>query len=105
MTYALYLGSTAAKASRVERPARLGFLVGDETWFFADEQWADRDLYLSVAALDLAGNESARTEPVLLRRAPSGCSTSRPSSFGTIAWALLALVAQALRGRARRAAR
>ena len=72
LTYALYLGSTAAKARQVERPARLGFLEGDETWFYAGEAWADRDLYLSVAALDLAGNESARTEPVLLRRAPSG---------------------------------
>jgi hypothetical protein len=72
LTYAFYLGATAGQARQVENPARYGILEDGETWFFANEKWAERDMYISVAAVDLAGNLSARTEPVLLRRGALG---------------------------------
>jgi uncharacterized protein (TIGR03382 family) len=102
LTYALYLGASAQKARQSEVPARLGLLENGETWFFADDAWAERDMYLSVAALDFAGNQSTRTEPVLLRRGPSGCSASGSSAFGTLGWALLLLAVEAFRRRTKR---
>lgn len=101
LTYALYLGASAQKARQSELPARLGLLEAGETWFFADDVWAERDMYLSVAALDFAGNQSTRTEPVLLRRGPSGCSAARSSAFGALGWTLLLLAADAFRRRAK----
>jgi uncharacterized protein (TIGR03382 family) len=102
LTYALYLGASAQKARQSETPASLGLLENGETWFFAADAWAERDMYLSVAALDFAGNQSTRTEPVLLRRGPSSCSASGSSAFGTLGWALLVLAAHASRRRTKR---
>jgi hypothetical protein len=98
LTYAVFVQGSAERARNAEQPARLALLAGSQVSFFLDEAWADRDVWVSVAALDLAGNPSERTEPMMVHSGSGSCRIApgvRP--FGVLAWIALALVAVRLR--------
>jgi len=101
LTYALYLGSTPEAAREAMEPARFGVLESGETWFFAADAWADRDVFISIATLDFAGNESERTDPIRIHSAPDGCHATGSPRLGSLAWIITALLVCSLRGRRR----
>jgi hypothetical protein len=82
-------------------PARLGVLENGETWFFAADAWADRDVFISISTLDFAGNESERTDPIRIHSAPDGCHATGSPHLGSLAWMITALLVCSLRGRRR----
>jgi hypothetical protein len=98
LTYAIYFGSTAEAARTASEPERFSLLENGRAWFFADDAWADRDVYLSVATLDFAGNQSERTEPIRIHTAPAGCEIAH-ARVGELAWIAAALLACAVRAR------
>jgi hypothetical protein len=98
LTYAVFVQGSAERARSAELPARLALLAGGQVSLFLDEVWAERDVWVSVAALDLAGNPSERTEPMMMHSGSGSCRivpAVRP--FGVLAWIALALVAVRLR--------
>jgi hypothetical protein len=65
-----------------------------------DHDWAGADAFISVSALDMAGNESPRSEPYQVNSAASGCAVSfhhRRSSVSITALLALAGLACARR--------
>jgi hypothetical protein len=107
VSYAVYLERSAGEA----RAATMPFLLLHSPVVFGDgplsqiislsHDWADADAFISVSALDMAGNESPRTEPYQVNAAESGCAVSlhrRRSSVSVIALLALAGLAWARRG-------
>jgi hypothetical protein len=106
LTYALYVGASADAArttSQVER-----FVLIDsagEISFNASYDWTESDMFLSVSTLDYAGNESARSAPIQIHSAASGCRIVSRSSFGSFAWVIAAMTWHMTRRRRKATAR
>jgi hypothetical protein len=51
-----------------------------------------RDIYVSVSALDFAGNESPRTDPIRIHTGSGGCAASKGTHRGWFdaGWLVLA---------------
>jgi hypothetical protein len=61
VTYAVYLERSAEQA----RTASTAFaLLTGHTGTFVDAAWVDSDAFIAVSAIDFAGNESPRSEPL-----------------------------------------
>jgi hypothetical protein len=102
LTYALYLGSSEGRARSAQRPERFGLMVQEaDVSFFADDRWIENDVWLSVASVDFAGNESERTEPVQIHAGSSGCHAGGRARLASFGWVLAALAGIALRTRRR----
>jgi hypothetical protein len=100
LTYAVFIGETAEEARTTTRVERYTLLEsGDQTWIPASFEWSESDLYFAVSTLDHAGNESPRTEPILIHSAPSGCSVAYGADVSSAVWVFAALVWHAKRRR------
>jgi hypothetical protein len=80
ITYAIFLGSSQAEVTTSAVPD--GFFVRDNgtLWRFADEAEGERDIWVVVAAIDLAGNVGPRSTPMQIHASSSGCRVAPPSS-------------------------
>jgi hypothetical protein len=80
LVYVLFLGSTAEEAAGKADADRLQAIDSpfDETFFeiLEDSSW-DRDVFVSVAAVDQSGNISKRTKPIQIHSNDEGCIMSR----------------------------
>jgi hypothetical protein len=109
VTYAVYLERSAAEARAATTPFRLlrtPMLLSDGSLsqnISLDHGWADADAFISVSALDVAGNESPRSEPYQVNAAASGCAVSLHHRRSSVS--VTALLALAGLTRARRRAR
>jgi hypothetical protein len=93
LTYAVYLERSAEQA----RTASTAFaLLTGHTGTFVDASWIDSDAFIAVSAIDSAGNESPRSEPLRVSGS-GGCAIQthrhhRPVvgialfAFGILAW-------------------
>jgi hypothetical protein len=100
LTYALYLGSSEGRARSAPRPERFGLMVQPaDVSFFADEGWIEDDVWLSVASVDFAGNESERTDPVQVHAGSSACRAGGRARLASFGWVLAVLAGLALRAR------
>jgi hypothetical protein len=103
LTYALYLGSSEGRARSAQRPERFGLMVQQaDVSFFADDGWIEDDVWLSVASVDFAGNESERTEPIQIHAGSSACRAGGRARLASFGWVLAVLAGLALRARRRR---
>jgi hypothetical protein len=71
VTYAVYLERSAEEA----RTATTAFalLTGGYMGTFVDAAWVDSDAFIAVSAIDFAGNESPRSEPLQISGS-GGCA-------------------------------
>jgi hypothetical protein len=94
-TYAIYLERSAAEARAATMPfvlLRSPMLLSDGSLLHAisvDHDWADADAFISVSALDMAGNESPRTEPYRVNAATNGCAVSLHRRRSSVSVAVL----------------
>jgi hypothetical protein len=96
LIYFVYLEKTAEEA----RTASTAFvlLAGPHALStFVDASWTDSDAFITVSAIDFAGNESPRSEPYQVNARASGCAIEmhrrRPPAvaamlaiFSVLAW-------------------
>ncbi|WP_437820160.1 hypothetical protein [Sorangium sp. So ce1078] len=108
LVYAVYVGFSPEQALTKSQPD--AWLQGDSMFLYVDEDHVGRDVYIAVAAIDEAGNESARSEVLQVEHEASGCAFARSSTpRAALVMLLLAAVAPlrraARRGRAVRGLR
>jgi MYXO-CTERM domain-containing protein len=105
LTYAVYVGYTAEEARQEQEITHLLF-PSPTLWTLTLEPLSAADVYVAVSAIDMAGNESERSEPVKINDQPKkddGCTVSRPSpSSSTLALLGLALAGLLVRRLRRR---
>jgi hypothetical protein len=100
LTYAMYIGESAQAALTTTQVERFLLLNGQEELIFREHyDWSDRDMFVSVSALDHAGNESARTEPVQINSASFGCRIGRGAERSSFAWILALIIWRVTRPR------
>jgi hypothetical protein len=82
VAYLVYLERSADAARTTRTPFALVHESGNinATTLFVplDESWVDSDAFVSVSAIDWAGNESPRTEPRPANSGGIGCAVSLP---------------------------
>lgn len=81
LTYALFVGETAEEVNTALTPD--GFFFQDRggaVWRDAVESEGDRDIWVTLVTIDLAGNVSPRATPMQIHSASSGCRVARRSS-------------------------
>ncbi len=78
MVYALYFGESEGDVRNATTP--YAYLM--DFRLNVDDAWMDKDAFIAVAALDHAGNESARSEPYRVNAGSDGegCSVERRST-------------------------
>jgi hypothetical protein len=100
LTYAMYIGESAEAARTTTQVERFLVQSGQEDLILRESyDWTERDMFVSVSALDHAGNESHRTEPVQINHAPSGCRIGRDTGLSSFAWILALIMWRAARQR------
>lgn len=97
MSYVLYLGRSADEVSVATEPD--GFYLRDHSgavWRFANRSEGNQDIWVAVAAVDLAGNVGERSESMQIHTASAGngCVVGRsmPSAANTLVLVGLALL-------------
>jgi hypothetical protein len=107
LAYAVYLATSAEAAATASTPYVL--LAGPSALPFIMGSWSEDDsAYITVSAMDFAGNESPRSAPVLVHQGTNttacACAIPMHRGNGTTAAAGLALLAMlaTVRRRARR---
>lgn len=109
LVYAVYLATSKAKAATAPVPEILLQVseFGDPAlWTLLDDQWSDSDAWLSISALDAAGNESPRTDPIRVNSESGACTLGtrrRGGGFQLAAFVLAACAAVMRRVTKRRA--
>lgn len=100
MTYALFVASSENGATSTM--AADSFIVrdGTEIWRFGDEAEGDSDIWVSVAAIDLAGNVGPRSAAMQIHTAESGCRVAPGNATSTAL--LVTLLGLTLAWRSRR---
>ena len=99
LVYAVYLATSKAKAATAPVPEILLEVseFGDPSlWTLLDDKWSDSEAWLSISALDAAGNESPRTEPIRVNSESGGCTLGtrrRGGGFQLAAFVLAACAA------------
>jgi hypothetical protein len=76
LVYAVYLGTTRERAATAVRPDYVLRATGNQLWALVPDRWTHDEAYVSLSALDLAGNESPRSEPVKVGEDDGACSLS-----------------------------
>jgi len=111
VTYAVYLEKSADEARTTATPFVLlqappsPSAGGYGLHVSVDASWTDSDAYIAVSALDLAGNESARSEPFQVNASGVGCAVQtrrRHPPFVSMTLAATAVLAWARRRTRRR---
>jgi hypothetical protein len=93
LTYAIYVGYTAEQARDAEEISHLAYASPD-LWATTLLPLSPADVYVSVSAIDMAGNESERSDPAKIHDEPEGddgCAVARPNARGS--WLALLSVA------------
>ena len=98
LTYAIYLEKSADEARTAPTPfglfARPLLTDGNHMLITSIEpSWLDSDAFVTLSVLDLAGNESARSEPWQVGREGSGCAIKTRSRHRPVVASTLALLA------------
>lgn len=101
LVYAVYVGFSPAQARTKAQPD--AWLDGDAMLLYVDEDHVGRDVYITVSAIDEAGNESERSEVLQVEHEASGCAFARRSTPKAALVMLLLAVVAPLRRAARRA--
>jgi hypothetical protein len=81
LTYAIYVEKSAEAARHATQPFAL--LIGALNLHVdLESSWMDSTAYIAVSAIDMAGNESVRSEPLLVNGNERGCACAIPKRHG-----------------------
>jgi hypothetical protein len=94
MTYALFVASSENGATSATSADSFIVRDGTEIWRFGDEAEGDSDIWVSVAAIDLAGNVGPRSAAMQIHTAETGCRVAPGNVTSTVL--LMALLGFAL---------
>jgi hypothetical protein len=103
LVYAVYVGETARQAQAAQAPlAILTTIMPGELLTFVSANFDERDVFVTVSAIDMAGNESVRSEARQVNSAPSsGCGAARSRANLFAALPIAALLAWLFRKKRR----
>ncbi|MDD9934281.1 MAG: hypothetical protein OXT09_11800, partial [Myxococcales bacterium] len=102
LVYAIYFGRDPAGARSASEPVALVPRDGGEIFSFVDFGWGEGDVYATVTALDMAGNESERSAVMKVYDEGGPCAVAGSrGGLSTLGWVMLALLLIARRRRTR----